>query len=83
MRAHSGHAHSPAVVKVEEMVGFSRESWDEAARMLVARASKSIYHITGLDVLCKTAVIIDGKITEYHVTAKVAFEVEQAASEQK
>jgi dodecin len=82
MRTQTEHAQAPSVVKVEEMVGVSRESWEDAARLLVARASQSIRHVTGLDLIRSTAVVRDGKIMEYHVTAKVAFVVEPAAIDQ-
>jgi flavin-binding protein dodecin len=45
---------------------------------VVARASKSIRHITGLDLVRSTAVVRDGQIAEYHVNVKVAFVVEPA-----
>jgi flavin-binding protein dodecin len=79
MTMHPEHAQAPSVVKVAELVGVSREGWEDAARQLVARASRSIRHITGLDLIRHTAVVRDGKIIEYHVTAKVAFVVEPAA----
>ena len=79
MTTHAEHAQAPSVVKVVEMVGESRESWEDAARLLVARASQTTRHITGLDLIRSTAVVRDGKITEYHVTANLAFVVEPAA----
>jgi flavin-binding protein dodecin len=82
MTTQTEHAQAPSVVKVEEMVGVSGESWEDAARLLVARASETIRHVTGLDLIRSTAVVRDGKITEYHVTAKVAFIVEPAAINQ-
>jgi len=69
------------VVRVAEMVGISTEGWEDAARQVVARASRTIRHITGLDLIRSTAVVSDGRITEYHITAKVAFIVEPAAIE--
>ena len=41
-------------------------------------ASATLRHITGLDVLQSSAVVKDGKITEYHVNVKIAFVVEPA-----
>jgi flavin-binding protein dodecin len=79
MKPQAEHAQAPSVMKVAEMVGVSRGSWEDAARLIVVRASQSIRHITGLDVIRTTAVVRDGKITEYHVAAKVAFVVEPAA----
>ena len=54
------HAKSPAAIQVVEMVGVSKESWSDAARQAVERASETHHHITGLDVLHSTAVVRDG-----------------------
>jgi flavin-binding protein dodecin len=81
MASQTEHAMAPSVVKVEEMVGVSGQSWEDAARVLVDRASRSIRHITGIDLIRSTAVVREGKIAEYHVTAKVAFIVEPATIE--
>ena len=72
------HGKPPAVVRVIELVGVSSKSWSDAAQQAVTRASQSLRHITGLDVLKSSAVIKDGKITEYHVNVKVAFVMEGA-----
>jgi dodecin len=72
------HGKPPAVVRVIELVGVSSEGWSDAARQAVARASQTLRHITGLDVVKSSAVIKDGKITEYHVNVKVAFVIEGA-----
>jgi flavin-binding protein dodecin len=72
------HAKAPAVVRVIELVGVSDKSWSDAAQPAVARASETIRHIKGLDVLHSTAVVRDRKIVEYHVNVKVAFVVEGA-----
>ena len=70
------HGKPPAVVRVIELVGVSSKSWSDAAQQAVARASQTLRHITGLDVLKSSAVVKDGKITEYHVNVQVAFVVE-------
>jgi dodecin len=76
MAGRTEHAQPPAVVRVIELVGVSSKSWSDAAQQAVARASQTIRHITGLDVLKSSAVVKDGKIIEYHVNIKVAFVVE-------
>jgi flavin-binding protein dodecin len=73
MSTQTEHAQPPSVVKVVEMVGESRVSWEDAARMLVSRESQPNRHITGLDLIRSTAVVKDGRITEYHVAANLAF----------
>ena len=51
MASKTEHAQPPAVVRVIELVGVSSASWSDAAQQAVARASKTLRHITGLDVL--------------------------------
>ena len=79
---HAEHAKPPGVVRVIELVGVSDKSWSDAAQQAVARASQTLRHITGLDVLHSTAVVRDGQIVEYHVNVKVAFIVEPGVIEQ-
>ena len=76
MAGNAEHAQPPAVVRVIELVGVSSEGWSDAARQAVARASQTLRHITGLEVVKSSAVVKDGKIIEYHVNVKVAFIVE-------
>jgi flavin-binding protein dodecin len=80
MAAQAEHAKAPSVVRVIELVGVSSKSWSDAAQQAVTRASETIRHITGLDVVHSTAVVRDGKIMEYHVNVKIAFVVEPGAS---
>lgn len=79
MTTQAEHAQGPAVVRVVEMVGVSTEGWEDAARQVVARASQTLRHITGMDLIRSTAVVRDGRIAEYHAAVKVAFIVEPAA----
>lgn len=64
------------VAKVIEVVGSSEESWAAAADEAVRVASKSLKHITGVQVGAMTAQVRDGKIHTYKTTVKVAFGVE-------
>lgn len=73
---YSEHAGAPATVKVIELVGVSDKSWSDAAQEAVKHASRTLRHITGVDVLHSTAVVRDGKIIEYHVDVKLAFVTE-------
>jgi dodecin len=81
MTTQAEHAEGPAVVRVAEMVGVSTEGWEDAARQVVARASQTLRHITGLDLIRSTAVVRDGRIAEYHATVKLAFIVETASDD--
>ena len=66
-----------AVIKILELVGTSSESWSAAAKSAVEEASKTVRGITGVDVVNSTAQVKDGAISEYHVTVKIAFEIER------
>lgn len=76
MAGKTEHAKAPAVVRIIEMVGVSDRSWTDAAQQVVTRASQTLRHITGLDVIKSSAVVKDSKIVEYHVDVKLAFVVE-------
>ncbi len=75
----SGHNVPNAVVNVIELVGSSTESFSDAVRNAVRRASETIRHIRGLDVLSSSADVGEnGELTLYKVNVKIAFLVEQA-----
>lgn len=65
-----------SVVKVVELIGSSKKSWEDAVQQVVAEASESLRHITGVDVVHQTVKVEAGKITEYRATCHVAFVVE-------
>jgi flavin-binding protein dodecin len=64
------------VAKVVEIVGSSEKGWAEAADEAVRVASKSIKHISGVQVGAMTAQVKDGRIHRYKTTVKIAFGVE-------
>lgn len=65
------------VVKIIEVIGVSATSFEDAVNQGVARASKTVNNINGLDILGQTAEVKDGKITEYRVNMKLAFVVQE------
>lgn len=67
------------VVKVIELIGESRESWDDAAMQALQRANETIENIKGMDVKKKTAKIEEGEIKKYKTTVKIAFVVEDVS----
>ena len=76
MAKRAEHGKPPAVVRVIELVGVSSESWSDAAQQAVTRASQTLRHVTGLDVVKSSAVVQDGTIIEYPVNVKLAFVIE-------
>lgn len=64
------------VVKIIELVGISKKSYEDAVMSAVARTSKTVKNITGVDVIGQSAKVKDGKVTEFRANLKVAFVVE-------
>lgn len=71
-----------SVIKVIELVGTSTESWEDATRAAVEEASKTIQNIQSVDVTNMSAIIDDGKISEWHVDVRVAFRIEERLREE-
>ena len=68
-----------AVVKVIELVGTSKKSWEDAVGQVVKEASETLRNITGVDLVRQSARVENGRITEYQATVHVAFAVEHHA----
>jgi dodecin len=65
------------VAKVVTIIGSSPESFARAADAAVQEAAKTLRGITGADVVTMSAVVEDGRITEYRTTVNIAFGVER------
>ena len=65
-----------AVASVSKITASSTESFDDAVRSGLARASKTLRGITGLHVVEQKAAVSGGKISEYRVTMEVTFVLE-------
>lgn len=63
-------------VKIVELIGTSPKSFEDAISQAIKRSSKTIRNITGVDVVGQTAVVENGKVTEFRVNMKIAFAVE-------
>ena len=69
------------VSKVSELIGSSSESFEDAARRVLARANKTLRGITGIEVLAKSVKVADGEITEYRVRLRLLFDVAPQADQ--
>jgi|SoiMethySBSTD1v2_1073268.scaffolds.fasta_scaffold634193_2 dodecin len=60
------------IANVIEIVGASDKSWDDAARIALTEATKTIQGITGIEIIDITARVDPniGKMTEYLSTVK-------------
>ena len=63
------------ISKVNELIGSSPEGFEQAARSVVARASRTLTGITGIEVVEKRVKIQDGRIAEYRVRLRLVFDM--------
>lgn len=67
---------SDSVYKVIELVGSSTESWEDAAKNAIGKASKSIRDLRIAEVLAQDIHLKDGKIEFYRTKIKLSFKYE-------
>ena len=65
-----------SIVKVIEVIASSSQSWEKAAQTAVKDAGKSVKNIKHFYVENMTALVEDGKISEYRINGKISFVVE-------
>ena len=65
-----------SVYKVIELVGTSSNSWEDAAKAAVDRASKSLRDLRVAEVVEFDIVLKDGKFEAYRAKLKVSFKFE-------
>ncbi len=64
---------SNSVYKVIELIGTSSNSWEEAAKNAVERASKSLTNLRIAEVKDLDLKIEDGKVTAYRAKVSLSF----------
>jgi flavin-binding protein dodecin len=64
------------IVKIIEVVGTSKKSWEDAAKNALKGANLTLHGITGLEVIKQTATVEEGEIKEFRATVKLAFKVD-------
>lgn len=65
-----------AVARVSDIIASSPDGFREAVEEGVARAARTIRHITGLEVTGKRVKVERGQITEYRVEMRIIFLLE-------
>ena len=65
------------VQKVSEVVGVSTEGFAHAAQNAVNTAAKTVRNLRWFRVTELEGSVKDQKLTEYHVTVKIYFDLEQ------
>ncbi len=66
-----------SVVKVIELIAESDQSWEASAQAAVTHAGRTIRNIKSLYVQDFQAKVDNNKITQYRVTAKITFVVDE------
>ena len=61
------------IVKVIEVIAQSEKSWDDAVQNALTEVAKTVSGIREIWVSGMKAIVENGKITEYRLTAKVSF----------
>ena len=64
-----------SVLKVVEILSSSTESWEDATKKAVAKASETLKGIRSVYINEQSASVRDGKIQEFRVNVKLTFEV--------
>lgn len=66
------------VASVIELIGESTESWEDAVRNAVDAASKTVKHISGIEVLNLTATVENGQVSRFKADIHLAFAVDDS-----
>ena len=64
-----------AILKVIEVLSNSKKSWEDAAQNAVAEASKTVKHITSVNINNQILTVKNGKVDEYRLNVKITFAV--------
>ena len=67
-----------SVYKVIEVVGSSEKSWEDAAKVAVERASKSLTDLRIAQVLSQDVKIEGGKITSFRTKLSLSFKFRES-----
>ena len=62
-----------SVARVTEITASSKKGFDEAIRLGIARANKTLANVRGAWIKGQKVVVQNGKVAEYRVTMKVTF----------
>jgi flavin-binding protein dodecin len=66
-----------AIVKVIEVLAQSDKSWDDAARVALQEASKTVRNIQSIYIKEMQAAVENDQIVQYRINAKISFVLEE------
>jgi flavin-binding protein dodecin len=67
-----------SVYKVIEVIGSSEKSWEDAAKVAVERAAKTLEDIRVAEVISQDVKIEKGKITAYRTKLSLSFKFRES-----
>jgi flavin-binding protein dodecin len=62
-----------SVARVTEITASSKKGFDDAIRLGIARANKTLRNVKGAWIKGLKVTVLNGKVAEYRVTMKVTF----------
>jgi len=62
-----------SVARVTEITASSKKGFDDAIRLGIARANKTLRNVKGAWIKGQKVTVLNGKVAEYRVTMKVTF----------
>jgi flavin-binding protein dodecin len=62
-----------SVARVTEITASSKKGFDDAIRVGIARANKTLQNVKGAWIKGQKVTVLNGKVAEYRVTMKVTF----------
>ena len=68
---------SSGTYKLIELVGTSKESFEDAVNNAVKEAANTIKYLSWLEVVEQRGHITDGKVSEYQVKVKLSFKIQR------
>jgi flavin-binding protein dodecin len=71
---------STSVYKIIELVGTSKDSWEEAAKSAVETATKSLRDLRIVEITKLDMKIENGKVTAYRARVNISFKYEETDS---
>jgi len=66
-----------SVYKYIELIGVSEKGWEDAIKVAVREAAKTVKHIVRVEVIGLSAEVKNGEVKEYKARVKVLFFVER------
>lgn len=68
---------SGGTYKLIELVGTSKEGFEDAVNNAVAEASKTLGNLSWLEVVEQRGHITNGKVSEYQAKVKISFKIQR------